>query len=99
MTNQLIQSKKDHHIHWIGWYLVMQERIRPYIEVVRFDDARMKDPKIYGELYQQGRLYDHETVNAYVLAKFNYTCPVCGHKFDGAHKPRLHHVTIKKNND
>ena len=93
-----IQSKVDHHIRWISRYLaVLPAGTKLHIEVARFDVARMKDPQIHGELYQQGRLYDFENVKAYVLAKFNYTCPVCGHKFNGTHKPRLHHINMRKN--
>lgn len=91
-----IQSKVDHHIHWIN---VMRE-ITPSkwydrIEVARFDVQHMKDPTIHNELYQQGRMYGYENVKAYVLAKFNYTCPICGHKFDHEHRPKMHHVTFK----
>lgn len=93
-----IQSKVDHHIRWINRYLdVLPGGIKLHIEVARFDTARMKDPQIHGELYQRGRLYDYENIKAYVLAEFNYTCLVCGHKFDGSHKPRLHHITMRKN--
>lgn len=57
----------------------------------------MMDPTIHNELYQQGRMYEFENVKAYVLAKFHYTCPICGHKFDKEHKARLHHITMCKN--
>ena len=93
-----IRSKVGHHIFWIKKFMA----VLPYgtalrIEVARFDIQRMKDPSIHGELYQKGRLYDYENVKAYVLAKFGYTCPICGHKFDKSHKPRMHHVTMRKN--
>lgn len=91
-----IESKVQHHIFWIRKYMaVMQPDTELVIEVARFDIQRMKDPDIHGELYQKGRLYYYENVKAYVLAKFHYTCPVCGHKFDRDHKPRMHHITYR----
>lgn len=91
-----IQSKVDHHINWIRKFLNALPRSTVLtIEAARFDIQRMKDPDIHKELYQKGRMYEYENVKAYVLAKFGYTCPVCGHRFDKDHKPRLHHVTFK----
>ena len=91
-----IQSKVDHHINWINKFLTALPRSTVLnIEVARFDIQRMKNPDIHSELYQQGRMYEYENVKAYVLAKFGYTCPVCGHRFDKEHKPKLHHVTFR----
>ena len=91
-----IASKVQHHIFWIRKYLeALPPDTRLRIEAARFDIQRMQDPGIHGELYQKGRLYDYENVKAYVLAKFQYTCPVCRHKFDKEHKPRMHHVTYR----
>ena len=91
-----IKSKVQHHISWIRKYLAaLPPGTRLVIEVARFDIQRMKDPDIHGELYQKGRLYNYENMKAYVLAKFHYTCPVCKHKFDRDHKPRMHHITYR----
>lgn len=91
-----IQSKADHHINWIGKFLKgLPKSVILSIEVARFDIQKMKDPGIHNELYQYGRMYEYENTKAYVLAKFDYTCPICKHKFDKEHKPRLHHVTYK----
>ncbi len=91
-----IQSKVDHHIFWIRKFQkALPLNTRTVIEVARFDVQRMQNPEIHGELYQQGRMHDYENEKAYILAKYNYTCPVCGHKFDGTHKPRMHHITYK----
>lgn len=91
-----IESKVQHHIIWIRKYLaVLPPDTGLAIETARFDIQRMKDPNIHGELYQRGRLYDHENMKSYVLAKFDYTCPVCKHKFDKEHKPRMHHITYR----
>lgn len=93
-----IQSKADHHINWIRKFLnVMPVHTELVIETAKFDVQHMKDPDIRGDIYQKGRMYGYENVRSYVLAKFDYTCPVCGHKFDKDHKPRMHHISMKKN--
>ena len=93
-----IQSKVDHHIHWINKFLnYLPDKTKVIIEVAKFDIQHMKDPTIRGEMYQKGRLYEYENVKAYVLAKYNYTCPICKHKFDKDHKPKMHHISMRKN--
>ena len=74
----------------------MPEKTKLTIEVSKFDIQHMMDPNIRGELYQLGRMYGFENIKSYVLAKFNYKCPICGHKFDKTHKPRMHHVSMRK---
>lgn len=92
-----IQSKVDHHIQWINKFLaVLPDNTKLTIEVAKFDIQHMQNPEIRGELYQLGRMYGYENVKSYVLAKFNYKCPICGHKFDKDHKPRMHHLTMRK---
>lgn len=90
-----IESKVLHHMQWIRRYTEVLPDPKVRIEVARFDIRRMMDPSIHNELYQQGRLYDYENEKAYVLAKFGYTCPVCGHKFDNDHKARIHHPKMR----
>ena len=93
-----IQSKIDHHINWINRYLdVLPYKTKLTIEVAKFDIQKIKNPEIEGIDYQKGRMYGYENVKSYVLAKFEYKCPVCKHKFDNEHKPRMHHVTMRKN--
>ena len=93
-----IQSKVNHHIFWINKFLSsLLEKTKLIIEVAKFDIQHMKAPTIRRELYQMGRMYGYENVKSYVLAKFNYTCPICKHKFDKDHKPRLHHTSMRKN--
>ena len=75
----------------------LPDKTKLIIEVAKFDIQHMKDPTIRGELYQKGRLYEYENVKSYVLAKYNYTCPICKHKFDKDHKPKMHHISMRKN--
>ena len=90
-----IESKVLHHIQWIHRYAEVLPGANIRIEVARFDIQRMMDPGIHNELYQRGRIYDYENEKAYVLAKFGYTCPVCGHEFDNDHKVRIHHPKMR----
>lgn len=73
-----IQSMCDMTIHIINRYkMILPPKTNFRHEVGRFDIARIKDPTISGEMYQQGRLYDEENVRAYVFTRDNYTCSVC----------------------
>ena len=91
-----IQSKVDHHINWINRFKnVLPDTFEIKIEVARFDIQKMQNPNIKGIDYQRGRMYQYESIKAYVLAKYNYTCPICGHKFDKEHKAKMHHATFK----
>lgn len=82
-----VQSKLDHHINWIDRYLdVLPDGTKLHIELGRFDVARMKDPTVHNELYQQGPMYDHENVRAYVFSRDNYKCKCCGAKAGSVRK-------------
>lgn len=97
-----VRSKVDHHIRWICRYRdVLPDNTVTRIEIARFDMARMKDPDIHNELYQQGPLYDKENVKAYVLDRDGYRCILCHSKIgtkrkDGSTvKGRAHHILFK----
>ena len=78
-----IQQKVDHTIAIIKIYKeILPDSITANvtIEVGRFDVARMKNPEIHGEMYQQGPQYDHENVRAYVFERDGYKCQCCKKK-------------------
>ena len=58
---------------------------------------KIRNPEIEGIQYQLGRMYGYENIKAYVLAKYNYQCPICGRKFGSKRKDgttvkmRMHH--------
>ena len=98
-----VQSKVDHHARIIRRYM---EALPPCtsltLELARFDLQKIQDPDIEGVGYQLGRLYWFEDVKAYVLARQNYKCPLCGRKFgsvrqdDGTTvKARMHHIAYR----
>lgn len=77
-----IQQKIDHHIQIINRYLeALPKKTKVNIEVGRFDTQKVKNPDIKGKQYQLGRMYDYENKKAYILAKYDYKCPICGRKF------------------
>lgn len=77
-----IQQKIDHHIQIINQYLEsLPKNVKLNIEISRFDMQKAKNPDIKGIQYQLGRMYGYENVKAYILAKYNYKCPICGKKF------------------
>ena len=97
-----VQSKVDHHIKWIERFDdVLPSVTKGIIEVGMFDIARMKDPDVHNELYQQGVLYDFENIKAYVFDRDHYKCKVCGAKggtkrIDGTLvKLKAHHIDFK----
>lgn len=97
-----IQSKVDHHVCVINNYRqALPPKTRLRIEIGRFDIARMKNPEIHGEMYQYGRLYDEENVKAYVFARDDYKCQVCGAKAGSKRKDgsivkiKNHHIDMR----
>ena len=93
-----IQQKVDHHIQIISRYQeALPVRTKTRIEIGRFDMQKIRNPEIEGVQYQLGRMYYFENVKAYVLAKYNYQCPICGRKFGSKRKDgttvkmRMHH--------
>ena len=97
-----IQSKIDHHIRIIGNYMeALPVGTKLRIELARFDIARMKDSSVHGEMYQKGRMYDHENATAYVFHRDGYKCRVCHSKAgsrrtDGSVvKIRAHHIDYR----
>ena len=76
-----IQSKVDQHICLTERYIkALPPDTAVHIEVGRFDVQHMENPEIRGKMYQQGPMYEHENVKAYVFARDNYTCRCCGKK-------------------
>lgn len=88
-----LESKVLQHIRWIQRYQdVLPEGTKTEIELTRFDMTRIKDPEIHGEMYQHGPQYDYENVKAYVFARDNYQCQVCGEKNKKLH---AHHILFR----
>ena len=99
-----LQSKVDHHHRIIDSYLsALPKDTHLNIELARFDTHKAVDPDVTGEGYQYGPLYQQENLKAYVFARDNYTCQICGAKAgrvrkDGSTVKLIgHHINYRSN--
>ena len=90
-----IQSRTDNQINWINKFKSLLPNCNVIIEVGKFDTARMINPNIEGEQYQQGNLYNYENIKAYLIARENNKCQICGKEYDGQGW-HLHHIKQRK---
>lgn len=89
-----VRSRCDHNIAWIKRYLAVLPDPSLHIEVGLFDPAKMINPAISGEGYQQGDLYGEKNYKRYVLARDGYTCQLCKRSGKGV-KLVVHHLVFR----
>ena len=93
-----IRSKIDSQLKEIGFI----ERILPIstiiIEAGTFDPHALKDPSVLSDLllYQQGMLYGHNNIKAFVLDRDGYTCQYCKGRSGDKHL-HCHHIIFREN--
>lgn len=75
-----VKSKLDATFMWIDRFCELVPRPRLSIEVGKFDVAKMINPDIQGEDYQNGDGQGYYDVRYFVFARDNYTCQVCKKK-------------------
>lgn len=90
-----IQSRVDNQIDWINKFKSLLPNCNAIVEVGKFDTIKMIDPDIKGEQYQQGNLYNYENMKAYIIARENNKCQICGKEYDGQGW-HLHHIKQRK---
>lgn len=90
-----IQSKIDNQIFWINKFKSLLPNCNLIIEVGKFDTAKIINPNIEGVKYQQGNLYEYENVKAYLIARENNKCQLCGKEYDG-NGWHIHHIKQRK---
>lgn len=91
-----IQSRVDNQIDWINKFKSLLPNCNAIVEVGKFDTIKMINPDIEGEQYQQGNLYNYENMKAYIIARENNKCQICGKEYDGQGW-HLHHIKQRKN--
>ena len=91
-----IQSRVDNQINWINKFKLLIPNCNIIVEVGKFDTIKMINPDIEGEQYQQGNLYNYENMKAYIIARENNKCQICGKEYDGQGW-HLHHIKQRKN--
>lgn len=75
-----VQSKLNATTLWIDKFCLLVPNPRLSIEVGKFDVAKMINPGITGEEYQNGQTQGYYDVRYFVFARDNYTCQVCKKK-------------------
>ena len=88
-----IQSKLDIELRMIDKFVSLVPNPSLFIEVGKFDTAKMINLDIEGIDYQHGQTYGYYDTRYYVFARDNYTCQVC-------HKGGIlqtHHIVYKTN--
>ena len=90
-----VQWKVDAHIRLINQIKALLPITKIVLETGTFDMAKMKNPEITNEQYQQGVQYGFENVKAYVLSRDSYQCQC---KKKGCNdKLQVHHIKFRSN--
>lgn len=87
-----VQSKLNATFFWIDKFCYLVPNPQLSIEVGKFDVAKMINPDITGEDYQNGNSKGYYDVRYFVFARDNYTCQVCKKKNKILH---THHIVYK----
>ena len=75
-----VQSKLNATFMWIDRFCSLVPNPELSIEVGKFNIAKMINPDIKGERYQNGDCKDYYSVRYFVFARDKYTCQVCKKK-------------------
>jgi hypothetical protein len=84
-----IQHKLDSHLRIIDKVSRILPITNIIVETANFDIQKINNPDIAGAEYQNGVQKGFENVKAYVRARDNYTCQICGKK---AADIEVHHI-------
>lgn len=87
-----VQSKLNATTFWIDKFCSLVPSCYLSIEVGKFNVAKMINPEIAGEEYQNGQTKGYYDVRYFVFARDKYTCQVCKRKNKILH---THHVIFK----
>lgn len=88
-----IQSKLDIEFRIIDKFVSLVPNPSLFIEVGKFDTAKMINSDIEGVDYQRGQTYGYYDTRYYVFARDNYTCQVC----HNGGILQTHHIVYKSN--
>lgn len=90
-----IQHKLDSHIRLAKIVASLFPVSRIIVEVANFDIQKINNPDIEGVEYQQGNLYGYENTRAYLIAREQGKCQLCGKESIKGNPFKTHHI-IKK---
>jgi hypothetical protein len=88
-----VQWKVEAHARLINQLKSLLPITKVVLETGTFDMAKMNNPDITNEQYQQGVQYGFENAKAYVLARDNYKCQ--SGKTGCCNKLHVHHVVFR----
>jgi len=87
-----VQSKIDATFMWIDKFCSLVPNPKLSIEVGKFDIAKMINPNISGEEYQNGQCKDYYNIRYFVFDRDKYICQVCKRKNQIL---QTHHIIYK----
>lgn len=90
-----LQDRLNHTFFWIDKLCGLIPNPKLYIEVGKFDTAKMIDPNINGIDYQHGQTYGFFDERYFVFARDRYTCQYCGKSKDKI--LQTHHIVYRSN--
>lgn len=90
-----LQNRLNHTFFWINKLCGLIPNPKLYIEVGKFDTAKMIDPNINGVDYQHGQTYGFFDERYFVFARDRYTCQCCGKSKDKI--LQTHHIVYRSN--
>lgn len=88
-----LQSRINNTFFWIDKFCNLVPNPVLHIEVGKFNTAKLINPNIQGEEYQNGDCAGYYDVRYFVFARDNYTCQCCG-KSKGKIL-RTHHIIYR----
>ena len=89
-----LESRVQAHFKWIDRICSLLPNPVLHIEAGKFDPAKMVNPEISGEQYQQGPAAGYHDVRYFVFARDEYTCQVCKKKNKIL---QTHHILFRSN--
>ena len=86
-----VERRVDTHVELVKRICKLLPITTVNIEVANFDIQKINNPDIKEKGYQQGSLYSYENIKAFVVAREQGRCQLCGKEYDnnGWH---LHHI-------
>ena len=90
-----VQRRYDLHIRLVKRIKSLLPITRVVVEIGNFDIQRLDNPDIQGKEYQQGDTFGFLNVKAFVIAREQGKCQICG-KEKGNDVWSLHHIVQRK---
>ena len=87
-----IKSRVDNTVRWIKKFCGLLPNCNLIIESAKFDIYKIENPGILEKEYCRGELYQHRNRIAYLIAREECKCQLCGKKYEKGNGWRVHHI-------